>query len=629
MHRTAAILGALLLAATITRAGQPNVLKNPGFEQLDAAGKLPLHWKQLRGNPIAIATSNPHGGKHCVHFKDDSPKKGISLESAHLPCEPGSECTVTGWARAADRSCPGLYLQFHDDTGRRTFERHVQLPPQRVKWTQLKVSAAAPDDTEFVSVLLYSFIGSVGEFDFDDIALTVSEPPEGRSTHPVATVAEGEKKPPVEIGGRLQLFVDDHLIDRMAGVWLELHPPTPREVVMKFDKPWEGAGSIYVTVFKDTDRYRVYYRGAGGGHPELTAYAESPDGIAWTRPSLGLIEFNGSKANNIVWMEKSLSHNFAPFKDTNPAAKPDERYKALAGLPSRALASPDGIRWHKMQDKPVLTQGAFDSQNLAFYDSARGRYAAYYRAGHKGVRAIRYATSQDFIHWQEHGFIDLGDTKPEHLYTNATTPYFRAPDILLAFPNRFHPQRKVSAKWSRPGVSGSVLMASRDGVRFQRTFMEDFVRPGLDPANWTDRNMHVACGVVPTGRDEISVYWVEHYGHPTVRLRRGALRVDGFVSVHADYDRGECLTRPLLFKGKELVINYATSAAGSVRFELQDADGKPIEGFSFRECGHIYGDETERVVPWNGKTDLGALAGKPVRIRVRMKDADMYSIRFR
>ena len=491
------------------------------------------------------------------------------------------------------------------------------------------MSATAPDDTEFVSVLLYSFMGSVGEFDFDDVTVTATDPPEGHRTHPIATVAEGQKKPAVDIADRLQLFFDDTLLDHMAGVDLKLHRPKPREIAMAFDKPWEGPSCIYVTVFKDTDRFRMYYRASGNKHPELTAYAESPDGIAWTRPNLGLIEFKGSKANNIIWMEKSLSHNFAAFRDTNPAAKPNERYKALAGLPSRALASPDGVRWHKMQEKPVLTQGAFDSQNLAFYDAARGRYAAYYRAGHKGVRAIRYATSQDFIHWDEHGFIDLGDTKPEHLYTNATTPYFREPSILLAFPNRFMPHRKANAKWPRSGVSGSVFMASRDGVHFARTFMEDFVRPGLDPANWTDRNMHVACGVVPTGKDELSVYWVEHYGHPTVRLRRGTLRLDGFASVHADYARGEFLTRPLIFKGKELVVNYSTSAAGSLRFELQDPEGKPIDGFAFRQCRQIFGDHTARVVAWDDTTDLSPLAGKPVRIRVRMKDADVYSVKFR
>ncbi|HPT99779.1 MAG TPA: hypothetical protein PLU39_18100, partial [Armatimonadota bacterium] len=128
--------------------------------------------------------------------------------------------------------------------------------------------------------------------------------------------------------------------------------------------------------------------------------------------------------------------------------------------------------------------------------------------------------------------------------------------------------------------------------------------------------------------EEISLYYVEHYRHPNCRLRRATLRVDGFASVRAGYAEGEVVTRPLLFSGGRLAINYATSAAGNVQVELQDEAGRAIPGFTLGECPEIYGDELERLVRWNGTSDVSALAGKKVRLRVRLKDADLYAFRF-
>ena len=234
-----------------------------------------------------------------------------------------------------------------------------------------------------------------------------------------------------------------------------------------------------------------------------------------------------------------------------------------------------------------------------------------------------------FLHWTEPTFIDFGDTPLEHFYTNATTPYFRAPHIYLAFPKRFVPERKRIAEHPLPGVSDAVFMSSRDGVHFDRRFMEAFIRPGLEPENWTERNVMPAWGVVPTGDDEISVYYVEHYRHPTCRLRRATLRTDGFVSVHADYAGGEFVTKPLSFRGRELVLNHSTSAVGRVRVEIQDTSGKPVPGYALQDSEEIYGDDLERAVGWKMGGDVGRLAGQVVRLRFVMKDADLYSLRFR
>jgi len=141
--------------------------------------------------------------------------------------------------------------------------------------------------------------------------------------------------------------------------------------------------------------------------------------------------------------------------------------------------------------------------------------------------------------------------------------------------------------------------------------------------------MYIGVGIVPTGPSEMSVYYMENYQHPSARLRRGALRLDGFVSVNAPWRGGEFVTRPLTFAGKELFLNRATSVSGSIRVEVQDTVGRPLEGYHLCDSAEIFGDETERVVSWREGSDASALADEPVRLRFVMKDADLFAMRFR
>jgi hypothetical protein len=467
-------------------------------------------------------------------------------------------------------------------------------------------------------------------------------------------------------------MVDDCLVERFGGAAaLRLHRPTPKEIVLVTDRPWEGNMCGYVTVFKDDDRYRMYYKAwhgefQGGGfveRPIRIALAESPDGIHWERPELGLYEFEGSRNNNIVWWESEQehrgAHGFAPFRDENSTCPPESLYKAVGagefgtrpGL--YAMCSPDGIHWSLMQEEPVITEGAFDSQNLAFWDSVRGEYRAYVRDFREGRRDIRTATSDDFIHWTSPEWLDYPGAPPEQLYTNQVIPYHRAPHIFAGFPTRY-----VERKWSEAiehlpelehrrlrssvserygaAVTDALFMTSRDGLTFNR-WGEAFIRPGLRPTgNWTYGDNYQCWGILETESDvagaprEMSFYATEGYWRgKSTAFRRYTLRLDGFVSVQAPLSGGESVTKPLLFSGSELVINFAASAAGSVRVEVQGPDARPVEGFALADCIELLGDDLERKVRWRTGADLGPLAGTPVRLRFVLADADLYAFRFR
>jgi hypothetical protein len=126
----------------------------------------------------------------------------------------------------------------------------------------------------------------------------------------------------------------------------------------------------------------------------------------------------------------------------------------------------------------------------------------------------------------------------------------------------------------------------------------------------------------------MSVYWVEHFRHPSVRLRRGSLRLDGFASARAEPTGGELVTRALRFKGSRLQINFQTSAAGGLRVAVLQPGGAEVPGLGLADCPEIYGNEIERTVSWKGGPDVSRLAGKPVRLKFAMRDADLFALRF-
>jgi hypothetical protein len=482
-----------------------------------------------------------------------------------------------------------------------------------------------------------------------------------------------------EIGGRLELFVEDGLIERVGGgAVLRVHSPVMREISFQTDKPWEGnmCGG-YKTYFWDEGRgvFRMYYQ---GWHLVITpgmegkkaakkeralkiCYAQSKDGVVWERPVLGLYEVDGSRENNIVFMgigelKKGL-HGFAPFLDTRPGCPAEEKYKALGASDNfpnckmYALKSADGIKWELMQEGAVITKGKFDSQNLAFWDGERGEYRAYVRDIVGNMRVITTCASKDFLNWTEPEGLDFQGAPLEQLYTNQVLPYFRAPHIVVGFPARYVERkwnaaveklpelehRKLRATVSErygAAVTDTQLIASRDRKTFKR-HEETFIKPGLrTTGSWAYGDTYQGWGLLLTksdvagAPDELSMYTIEGYWRGEGNfIRRHTLRVDGFVSVHAGRSGGELVTKPIVFKGDRLLLNVSTSAAGGCAVEVQTAEGAVIPGYSEAECVEVLGDSLGLEVSWAGGS-VGQLAGRAVRLRFVLNDADLYSYRF-
>ncbi len=476
----------------------------------------------------------------------------------------------------------------------------------------------------------------------------------------------------INIGNRRELFVDDHLIHSKTGeIALKLHHPQAREVALNFDRPWEGNTSGYPTVMFDGQVYRMIYRGhrmiweSGKllmANSPVVCYAESQDGINWVRPNLNIVKWQGKDrdklstptSNNIVWGGSPYSGTFVPFEDKNPACQAQQRFKAVGGNHKVGLhlfTSSDAIHWTK-SDHAIFHEGALDSMNTLFWDASRERYTLYFRTVRNSLRSIDMVHSKNLKTWSNPKPLTYGNSPPQQMYTNGIAPYYRAPHIMLGFPTRYTARSLTSRLSSLPPVtlrkelgdayarvasdlSDGLFMSTRNGVVFDR-WDEAFIRPHREtsnaPSHWMYGDNYQGYGLFPTidenGLEETSFlvshgYWQEYKSY----IQRYSIRPDGFVSLNAKYSGGEVITKQLLFAGTKLELNYATSAAGSVRVELQDNNGNILSGYSLEDCTELTGNKISQTVSWSGE-DLGRHSGTPIRIRFALKDADLYSFRF-
>ncbi|NJD02903.1 MAG: hypothetical protein FIA99_10005 [Ruminiclostridium sp.] len=469
---------------------------------------------------------------------------------------------------------------------------------------------------------------------------------------------------PIKIASRRELFWDDYLIET-ATAKLKQHKPQVKNAVMMHDSPWEGCGCIYHVTFRDGDIIRMYYLAADitnkdgteiSKRPPVICYAESRDGKSFTKPNIGICEFEGSKDNNIILDNTTMKFdNFAVFKDSNPGCKPDEIYKAVALDDDDkylwCFTSLDAIHFNKAWR--MTNEGTFDSLNIAFWDRHTQQYYLYLRDLHGyvgenkwdggGIRDIRWSVSKDFVNWSTPVLLDFGNNTDIPLYTNVINPYYRADHMFIGFPSRY-----IDKGWTRnfesmpdvhhrknrmnhqprfgTAITDCILITSRDGKSWRR-WNEAFLTPGLEHMhNWVYGDCYPSLGLIETENDlpyapeELSFYTFDYHWKLSSPLRRYTIRIDGFISYNATYKPCTIVTKLFIFKGKNLSINFTTSAIGYIKIKIT-GESKTINSIE------IFGDSLDRTVIFEDG-DAASLAGKPVKMEIIMSDADIYSFKF-
>ena len=433
----------------------------------------------------------------------------------------------------------------------------------------------------------------------------------------------------ISFGKCVELLTDEYLIENKEGLSFRYEKPEKLGMVIPFDQPWEKEGSLGLSCLDCGGKVMLYYRGFPGGDKsdndsmQTSCLAVSEDGVHFEKAKVDLIDYDGIKENNIVRMDINC-HNFAPFLDTSPECRPEEKFKAIGGLMStgglRAWSSPDGINWKLMADDPVITDGIFDSMNMAFYDAAAGVYRAYFRTwsgdGYSGWRCISSAESKDFLHW--------GPTIPneypgigicEHLYTNAARPIPDAEHMLISMPMRFMETRQLIKDYAySSGVSDMVLMTSRDGHVWDRPIKDGFIRAGLYSHEWSQRCFIAVGGVIPRG-DRFIFYTEQNYMWEDDGIFAYAVPRFRFMSLYADGKGGKLTTKELRFESDDIYLNFSTSAYGYVKVKIAGSDGSEIF-----LSGELYGNELSR------RLSVEGLSGKTGRMEIELCEADLYAI---
>lgn len=472
----------------------------------------------------------------------------------------------------------------------------------------------------------------------------------------------------IDIGNTKQLFIDDEIIETSNDVEFVMHSPFPTgDVILESDLPHESGGYVYLysSVLKDPIDNKVkiwydYFKPKSEDpydHDRHIAYAESTDGINFSKPQFGLYELNGSKENNVVI--PGVIGGSSVWIDPNATHK--DRYKTQAKVyPSGKFymhSSPDGINWNLYAD--INPQGPHDTQTIIFWDKRLQKYLFYGRhfMENQGIRerGVRRAViGNDFTEIHNTGLALWSDIKDKSKYSDImevgnTVDYYGA----TVFPYEGIYLMLAQAFWhwvpntvyqgtGEPGMRDVRLAYSKNSIDFRRIGnRKAFMTPGLlgnfdskqiwampNPIIMDDEIWFYYCGVNWDRAGRVDSKSLS--GRKEAGIGRAILRLDGFVSADVPYSgKGEIITKPIKFSGDILEVNANTGAGGAIRLEILDKDGHPIPGFSKEECEWIVGNSVRHIVKWQGKKELKSLNGEVVRLRFLMRDCELYAFQFK
>ncbi len=464
------------------------------------------------------------------------------------------------------------------------------------------------------------------------------------------------------------LFLDPAFVREAQGATLVVNPPTSSEIVIRADKPWENFMiSFYLSVVDDGGKLRMWYICRDKDQKGNVAYAESTDGVHWVKPELGVVEYRGNRANNLVGLRNFGGNVFRDDHTTNP----QERYVYVCSAGGERggvvrFVSPDGYAW-KRDELPLLPFEA-DSQNVTFWDARVGKYVTYLRgwnpmkqpvgAGRKVVRLEserldrpsgiardrpRSQTRPTDPTRDQYLFDELPDTlvcdeqdaARTDIYTNAFQPYPLDPSWYVGFPAFY--RYATGSPHRNDGWTEIQFVGSRDGKKWERYSRDPYLKPGLAGSENASM-LYIGIGLVVRG-DEI---WQYGTGFRTTHgdkpgrekqtdgtIYRYVHRVDGFVSLDFGPQEGHAVTAGVKVTGPKLLLNLDGGALGDLRVGLVDQGGRPIEGFTEKDCDLLRGNSTQAIVTWKGKGDLSALMKRgDVGVSFNGRRTKLYSFRF-
>jgi hypothetical protein len=497
----------------------------------------------------------------------------------------------------------------------------------------------------------------------------------------------------INIANRRECFFDNFLInEEKTTAEARLNKPVRRGVILELDRPWEGKYNTFFCPIYAEGKWRLYYTSTLSPKEKYVSYAESDDGQSWMRPSLGIVEFQGSKDNNIIMnlamfaeFEFTGFDNFSVFYDENPDCLPDERYKMVAWWQGHAallaLFSTDGI--HFTKSRLVTDDGEFDSQNRAFWSDYHKKYFCYYRGEHEPsddisiidrsytdktanalfdpekfllrepgdgtfsfMRDVRVIESCDFVNWSEQKPIKFNGSDYQ-LYNNVVFPYPRAPHLFVAFPLRYverkawtknydelcgRDERRARMKqMARLGlaISDGLFMLSRDGVNFTKYDEALIPPPAENPEAFVYGDGTAAPALIEVP-SEIPGADNEYM----IIVRESFRATDGYNKLVKYISRLDGFVSLHAGGEERKIVTKEFVYDGADLFANIQTSARGYAYFTLKSSNEeytsveVFGNSTNKRIRFENDDAVKALSGKPVTLEIKLFDCDIYSIKF-
>lgn len=459
-----------------------------------------------------------------------------------------------------------------------------------------------------------------------------------------------------------RLFLDAMVVEEQQGLQRVFHAASkhPANPVLRGDRPWESPPSalgpyLYGTVMWDGGKLRMWYHTWGkGGYRNM--YAESTDGLHWDKPSLGLVEFEGSTDNNLFLTDSVIieepdlyqgggkCHNPSVIKqpwESDPAKRYALYCYSREYGHARVAFSPDGLRWSFVPE--TARAGLFSSSDVLnfFHDPYVNRYVATWKSHNRRGRAVGVAVSTDGLTWTKplDGPVFVADDLDPDATQVYGMPVFPYQGLYIGLPwiykarwfksGSYSAEKLYEAELGSPCTMDTQLAWSWDLINWTRPPAREAFIPRGQPGAFDDGGIYTARAPVQMG-GELWFYYGGFDGphndpKAVGQIGVATLRLDGFCSMRAGRTEGALITRRELLPVPEVLINARTGPYGYVAAELLDRDDRVIPGFSRRECRVFTGDSIGHRLSWSKPAFPASLMGSEKKIRFILRQADLYS----
>lgn len=630
--------------------GKPGALvQNGGFDVGDRVGH-PIGWG-VEGNADGANIVNlgayRTAGLGSLEITDDA-GTSVSVRSERIVANSGDEYTLVAKVKGKSGTPAALYLEFWDFNRNRIGVTSVQ-PEFSTDWQTATVTAVAPAATAHVTAHIYGTQAPAGESYWDEVVLTAS---------PAAYDPE--------LGDERELFLDDYRVESAHDVERVVHPGDKRQrPVLRPEHPWEHSSYTYGSVYEIDGVYRMWYTCFNDVAPRyFTCYAESKDGLTWTKPK-GRSDVSGVGYKDIPATETNIVlAGSGAHVAYNPDAPADRKFFLMKSQPAPGVPggngyygwkSPDGYNWTPLSPDPLLHDGdvaqvTWDPQAELYIATIKKRMFTSRTPG-TYERSAFVSTSPDLLTWTTPQLAVSGDSADDgaaesigglegQIYGMPVLPY---ESTYIGVPWVFLTTDYTSGEYAT-AADGPVLpqlASSRDLLRWQRPVRAPLLEPSRGGA-WDDGALYTASNILVTDKT-ISMYYAgfqnghggadsddpnrdQHFGN----VGLATWRRDGFVSLsNASLpglgDAGEVTTKPLDIDGDSIHVNAVVHHGGSLTVEVLDADGEPVPGLTANDATPITGDRLAAQVKWTSTTSLDDLAGQQIRLRFHLVNADLYS----